>query len=126
MHAWYSTFDLVVSKLALQALPLITAGAEPGTAFANFPGAFPGAGAGGTEGATVPLLCGGGAFGGTDTLGMVETGYQLAALNRMLASHTHADMCLIGGAGVGKTVLVNEFARLLGYSTPSARAWLGL
>ena len=104
------------------ALPAITAGAEPGTAFADFPGSF----SAGGEAAPLPLLSGGGAFRAVDQLEMVGTGYQLGVLNRMIASHTAADMCLIGGAGVGKTVLVNEFARLLGYSTPSARAWLGL
>ena len=94
------------------ALPAITAGAEPGTAFADFPGSF----SAGGEAAPLPLLTGEGAFRSIDQLEMVGTGYQLGVLNRMIASHTAADMCLIGSAGVGKTVLVNEFARLLGYS----------
>ena len=40
---------------------------------------------------------------------------QEALLSRLLVSHASADLCLLGGRGVGKTAVVEEFAARLGY-----------
>lgn len=40
---------------------------------------------------------------------------QLGVLSRMMLSHMSTDICLVGPRGVGKSVLVNRFAELLGY-----------
>lgn len=42
-------------------------------------------------------------------------GSQEALLSRLLVSHASADLCLLGGRGVGKTAVVEEFASRLGY-----------
>ena len=43
------------------------------------------------------------------------TGSQSALLFKMLVSHGDADLCVLGPRGAGKTVVINEFARRLGY-----------
>lgn len=47
---------------------------------------------------------------------IVPTDAQTHTLRNMMLSHSSADLCLIGPRGVGKTVLVEEFARRLGYA----------
>eukprot|EP00041_Stephanoeca_diplocostata_P021699 m.509785 g.509785 ORF g.509785 m.509785 type:complete len:1988 (-) comp21889_c0_seq22:1623-7586(-) len=46
----------------------------------------------------------------------VPTELQTQTLRNMMLSHSSADLCLIGPRGVGKTVLVEQFARQLGYA----------
>jgi MoxR-like ATPase len=47
---------------------------------------------------------------------LVPIAEQVDLLTRMLVSHSRGDMCLVGPSGVGKSAVVREFARVLGYS----------
>ncbi|KAL3861823.1 hypothetical protein ACJMK2_007838 [Sinanodonta woodiana] len=45
----------------------------------------------------------------------VQTGYHSQFLAEMMQSHLVKDFCIIGPRGCGKTALVQQFARILGY-----------
>ncbi|XP_067669611.1 von Willebrand factor A domain-containing protein 8-like [Haliotis asinina] len=47
----------------------------------------------------------------------IRTGYHDALLSEMLQSHVTTDFCLVGPRGCGKSVLVKQFADMLGYHT---------
>eukprot|EP00040_Diaphanoeca_grandis_P037065 m.239589 g.239589 ORF g.239589 m.239589 type:complete len:1870 (-) comp33748_c0_seq3:356-5965(-) len=67
---------------------------------------------------TAPVNCIAGLneLGGSFKKGVVSTEYQDHTLHQMMVSHTTSDMCLIGARGVGKSLLVDCFAKKLGYS----------
>lgn len=47
---------------------------------------------------------------------LVKISAQQDLLHRMLVSHSRGDMCLVGPRGGGKSAIVSEFARLVGYT----------
>lgn len=98
-------FDFSASRKSSK-LPSISALPESLLAKAEFPGSK----------AEPIILSTGGLAVGEDRITMVKTAYQLELLNRMILSHSAADICLIGSKGVGKSILVEQFARTLGYS----------
>lgn len=53
---------------------------------------------------------------GRGTTQLVSVAAQQSLLHDMLMSHAKGDLCLVGPRGSGKTAVVDEFARLLGYS----------
>ncbi|KAK0046521.1 E3 ubiquitin-protein ligase RNF14 [Biomphalaria pfeifferi] len=50
-----------------------------------------------------------------NTTSFVNTKYHNSILSEMIQSHSVKDFCVIGPRGCGKTVVVNQFAKMLGY-----------
>ncbi|KAL5256307.1 hypothetical protein ACHWQZ_G011506 [Mnemiopsis leidyi] len=49
----------------------------------------------------------------------ISTPTQEGIISNMILSHSVSDICIVGPPGCGKSVVINEFARRLGYQTDS-------
>jgi MoxR-like ATPase len=51
------------------------------------------------------------------------TAYQSQVINALVHAHSSGDICLVGGKGVGKSVVLDYFAWLLGYSVERVQCY---